>query len=226
MKAPPPQSESELLERATALAGFSIADIATRYQVTIPANPSRAKGWIGTLMETALGATAASKPEPDFQLIEVEMKTLPVDASGKPRESTYVCTVPLLNREAVSWEMSNVRSKLNRVLWVPIEADDGLELTARRIGTPLIWSPSNEEEADLRADWEELMDMVCLGQLAELTAHHGTWLQIRPKAASSRSRRLGIEQSGAPIPTLPRGFYLRPGFTARILRQNYVILRA
>ena len=224
MKAPPPKSESELLERANALAGFSITDIAARCQVAIPANPGRAKGWIGTLMETALGATAASRPEPDFQLIGVEMKTLPVDASGKPRESTYVCTVPLLSRGSIFWEKSNVRTKLNRVLWVPIEADDGLTLGARRIGSPLIWSPSIEEESDLRADWEELMDMVCLGQLAEITAHHGTWLQIRPKAANSRSRRLGIEASGAPIPTLPRGFYLRPNFTARILRENYVIL--
>ena len=176
-------------------------------------------------METALGATAASKPEPDFQLIGVEMKTLPVDTNGKPRESTYVCTVPLLNREAIAWDTSNVRIKLNRVLWVPIESDDQIELPARRIGTPLLWSPSDEEDADLRADWEELMDMVCLGELAQITAHHGTWLQIRPKAASSRSRRLGIEDTGAPVPTLPRGFYLRAGFTERILRQNYVILR-
>ena len=226
MKVPPPKSEPELLERANALAGFSIADIARQHRIDIPSNPVRAKGWIGTLMETALGATAASKPEPDFQLIGVEMKTLPVDISGKPRESTYVCTVPLLNRELVQWESSNVRTKLNRVLWVPIESDDGIELPARRIGTPLIWSPSQTEEADLRADWEELMDMVCLGELAAITAHHGTWLQIRPKAASSRSRRLGIEDSGAPVPTLPRGFYLRPGFTQRILQQNYVILRS
>ena len=225
MKTPPPKSESELLERANALAGFSLADVALRHQIEVPSDPVRAKGWIGTLMETALGATAASKPEPDFQLIGVEMKTLPVDITGKPRESTYVCTVPLLNRESVIWESSNVRTKLNRVLWVPIEADEGIELSARRIGTPLIWSPSDEEEADLRADWEELMDMVCLGELAAITAHHGTWLQIRPKAASSRSRRLGIEDSGAPVPTLPRGFYLRPGFTKRILHQNYVILR-
>ena len=177
-------------------------------------------------METALGASAASKPEPDFQLIGVEMKTLPVDAGGKPRESTYVTTVPLHHHTSIDWETSNVRIKLNRVLWVPIESDDGIELGARRIGTPLIWSPNSQEEGDLRADWEELMDMVCLGQLADITAHHGTWLQIRPKAANSHSRRIGIESSGAPVPTLPRGFYLRTRFTERLLQQNYVIIRA
>lgn len=226
MRTSPPTSEDELLERATALAGLTISHVAGRHGVDVPANTLRAKGWIGNLMETALGATAASKPEPDFQLIGVEMKTLPVDANGKPRESTYVCTVPLINRDTIVWETSNVRTKLNRVLWVPIESDDNLDLSERRIGTPLIWSPSPQEEADLRIDWEELMDMVCLGELTQITAHHGTWLQIRPKAASSSSRRLGIEDSGAPVPTLPRGFYLRVGFTQRILSENFIILRS
>lgn len=224
MKTPPPQSESELLERANALAGLSIAAVAAQFRIDVPADTRHAKGWTGTLMETALGATAGSRPEPDFQLIGVEMKTLPVDPNGKPRESTYVCSVPLLNRQASVWGTSNIRIKLNRVLWLPIVANDGAELSARRVGTPLIWSPSRQEDTELQADWEELMDMVCLGRLAQITAHQGTWLQIRPKAANSRSRRLGIEDSGAPVPTLPRGFYLRPKFTERLLQENYVIL--
>jgi len=226
MRTPPPTSEDELLERAKALAGLTIAHVAESYEIDLPANTLRAKGWIGVLMEAALGATAASKPEPDFQLIGVEMKTLPVDAQGKPRESTYVCTVPLINRGAIEWETSNVRTKLNRVLWVPIESDQTIEFSDRRIGTPLIWSPSLREDAELCADWKELMDMVCLGELEQITAHHGTWLQIRPKAANSHSRRLGIDDTGAPAPTMPRGFYLRTGFTHRILRENYLVLRS
>ena len=223
MKTHPPRSESELLGRADELAGLSLGEVAERYRVEVPASTRRAKGWGGVLLETALGASAASRPEPDFQLIGVEMKTIPVDRRGKPKESTYVCTVPLIDHRQLDWAESNVRRKLNRVLWVPVEAADDVELIERRIGVALIWSPSPEEDANLKADWEELMDMVCLGQLTRITAHHGTWLQIRPKAANARSRRLGIEDSGRPVPTLPRGFYLRSGFTEAILRRHYAM---
>ena len=65
--------------------------------------------------------------------------------------------------------------------------------------------------------------MVSLGELERITAHHGTWLQIRPKAADSRARRWGVGETGEHIRTLPRGFYLRPAFTQRILARSYVL---
>ncbi len=223
MAVSPPRDEADLLGRARDLAGCRLGELAARLQVSIPADPRRSKGWAGTLLETALGATAASKPEPDFQALGIEMKTIPIGRDGRPRESTYVCTVPLVNDRACTWQHAPLRRKLERVLWVPLEAAPGIGLPERRVGTALLWRPDAEEEAGLRADWEELMDMVCLGELSKITAHHGTWLQIRPKAADSRARRLGVEASGELVPTLPRGFYLRPVFTERLLRRHYAI---
>jgi DNA mismatch repair protein MutH len=174
-------------------------------------------------MEAYLGATAGSLSEPDFQLIGVELKTIPVNAEGAPRESTYVCTVPLLGESSVDWRDSNVHRKLARVLWVPIVTDTGTVPGDRIIGWPLLWSPSARESSDLQADWQELMDMVCMGELESISAHHGTCLQIRPKAANSRSRSWGIGESGDSVRTLPRGFYLRPSFTRNILQQHYAV---
>lgn len=221
MIAAPPASEAELLSRAEALAGRSLAELAAAAGQPVPDDLRRAKGWAGQLVEAHLGATAGSLSEPDFQLIGVELKTLPVDAAGRPRESTYVCTVPLEPAAAPVWETSCVCDKLRRVLWVPVEAEPGLLPAERRVGWPLLWSPSDGEERALRADWEELMDRVCLGELESVTAHDGTVLQIRPKAASSRSRRWGVGATGERVRTLPRGFYLRAGFTASILAAHY-----
>jgi len=86
-----------------------------------------------------------------------------------------------------------------------------------------LWSPSPREASDLQADWQELMDMVCMGELESISAHHGTYLQIRPKAADSRSRRWGVGETGEHVRTLPRGFYLRPSFTRNILQQHYAV---
>ncbi len=217
----PPQSEAELLERAGALAGKSLGDIAHALNIPLPTRAVAAKGWTGTLLETALGATAASLPEPDFQLIGIELKTVPVRPDGRPRESTYICVLPAPGGDPPLWEHSNVRRKLARVLFVPVVYDTGTGFGKRMIGAPLIWSPSPQEEAALRADWEELMDLACTGKLDSITAHHGVHLQIRPKAASAAARQRGVGEDGAPAETLPRGFYLRASFTAAIFRRHY-----
>ncbi len=221
MRPPPPNTEQELLERANSVAGLRLEQVAAQAGWPCPADLRRNKGWIGQLLETILGASAGSLAEPDFQTIGVELKTLPVDTRGLPKESTYVCTVPLEN-SAGSWEESWVHNKLRRVLWVPIEADPAIPLPQRRIGTALLWSPDPQQEAALKQDWEELMDMVCLGELEKITARHGSVLQIRPKAADAKSLTWGIDASGNRVPTTPRGFYLRSRFTARILQQHYV----
>ncbi len=217
----PPTSERELLERADLIAGMRLGDIAARLKVPVPRHPAQAKGWAGTLLETALGATAASLPEPDFQAIGVELKSVPVRPDGRPRESTYICTVPVPGGAPPLWAHSNVRRKLARVLWVPLVYESRAGIAERRVGAALIWSPSYEEEAALRADWEELMDLVCTGRVESISARHGTHLQIRPKAANAAARQRSVGEDGAPSETLPRGFYLRASFTAAIFQRRY-----
>ena len=187
----------------------------------IPTSSRSGKGWPGQLIEAALGASAASRPEPDFQLIGVELKTIPIDRHGRPRESTYVCSVPLDGESSPSWAHSNVRRKLARVLWVPLLCDDDLTLPARRVGSPLLWSPDPAAEAALRADWEEFMEDIALGRLRAITGRRGTALQLRPKAAHSREREWTTDEDGARVLANPRGFYLRASFTAGLLARHF-----
>lgn len=107
-----------------------------------------------------------------------------------------------------------MRHKLKRVLWVPVEGDRAIPLAERRVGAPLLWSPNEEEDRQLRMDWEELMDLIVLGQVERITARHGEVLQLRPKAANSKALTEAIGARGEPILTLPRGFYLKKNFTA------------
>lgn len=220
-RVPPPRSEGELLARADAIAGRTLGDVAAELGLSVPENTRRGKGWTGTVVERALGASAGSLPEPDFRLISVELKTIPIGPTLRPLESTYVCTVPLAGDAAPDWLNSNVRRKLARVLWVPFEGDRAIPLPERRIGTALLWSPSPDEDSALASDWATLMERVVLGQVDEISAREGECLQIRPKAANAAARRRAIGSSGAYEPTLPRGFYLRASFTAAILARHY-----
>lgn len=223
MNVPPPRDEAELLARAAALSGLGLAELAARFAAPVPPDLRRAKGFVGGLLERALGASAGSRAVPDFPELHVELKTLPVTRRGAPVESTFVCTIPLTEIGAVEWADSRVRRKLSRVLWVPVEGERAIPVGERRIGQALLYELTAEDEAVLRADWEELAGYIGRGHVEELSGHLGKFLQIRPKAAHSRARRLGFDAEGAPFAALPRGFYLRASFTGALLARHFAL---
>ncbi|MGF1722225.1 DNA mismatch repair endonuclease MutH [Vibrio kyushuensis] len=219
---PEPSTETELLNRAKAIAGLSLQELAEEANITVPENLKRDKGWVGQLLEWHLGATAGSKPQQDFEDLGIELKSIPIGYNGKPLETTFVCVAPLIGVHGLCWENSHVKNKLSRVLWVPVEGEREIPLADRKVGSPLIWSPSKQEEQQLKADWEELMELIVLGQVEQITARHGEVLQLRPKAANSRVLTDAFGASGKPIKTRPRGFYLRTQFTASLLEQYFI----
>ncbi|AKA46399.1 TPA: DNA mismatch repair endonuclease MutH [Haemophilus influenzae] len=213
-----PQTLEQLLSQAQSIAGLTFGELADELHIPVPIDLKRDKGWVGMLLERALGATAGSKAEQDFSHLGVELKTLPINAEGYPLETTFVSLAPLVQNSGVKWENSHVRHKLSCVLWMPIEGSRHIPLRERHIGAPIFWKPTAEQERQLKQDWEELMDLIVLGKLEQITARIGEVMQLRPKGANSRSVTKGIGKNGEIIDTLPLGFYLRKEFTAQILK--------
>ena len=213
-----PQNLEQLLSQAQSIAGLTFGELADELHIPVPPDLKRDKGWVGMLLERALGATAGSKAEQDFSHLGVELKTLPINAEGYPLETTFVSLAPLVQNSGVKWENSHVRHKLSCVLWMPIEGSRHIPLRERHIGAPILWKPTAEQERQLKQDWEELMDLIVLGKLDQITARIGEVMQLRPKGANSRSVTKGIGKNGEIIDTLPLGFYLRKEFTAQILK--------
>lgn len=218
-----PHTIDELLTRVDLLAGLTIAELAAQLGVVMPRDLRREKGFVGQLIELALGASAGNRPEPDFVELGVELKTIPLSFQGAPLETTYVCVVPLQAQLAQSWQASLLRKKLNHVLWMPVEGERSIPLAERRIGQGFLWQPNADEDSLLRADWEELMEFVALGQVDQLSARHGEVLQIRPKAANASVRTQSIGPDGTHATTLPRGFYLKKNFTQHLLLQHRML---
>ena len=212
-----PVSEAELLANAHWLAGFRLGEIAEMLNIPVPKDLKHDKGWVGQLIETALGAKAGSKAEQDFAHLGIELKTLPINEQGEPLETTFVSLAPLVQNNGITWQSSHVRHKLQKVLWMPIEGSRQIPLAERHIGQPILWQPSLEQERQLQRDWEELMDYIVLGKLDQITARIGEVMQLRPKGANSKAITKGIGKNGEVIDTLPLGFYLRKEFTAGIL---------
>ena len=213
-----PQTLEQLLSQAQSIAGLTFGELADELHIPVPPDLKRDKGWVGMLLERALGARAGSKAEQDFSHLGVELKTLPINAEGYPLETTFVSLAPLVQNSGVKWENSHVRHKLSCVLWMPIEGSRHIPLRERHIGAPILWKPTAEQERQLKQDWEELMDYIVLGKLEQITARIGEVMQLRPKGANSKAITKGISKNGEVIDTLPLGFYLRKEFTAGILK--------
>jgi DNA mismatch repair protein MutH len=212
----PPASRDELVARARELTGRTLGDIAGSLGLTLEGPTVRSKGKAGMVIERALGASAGSAAIPDFPDLGVELKTVPLDGRGKPREGTFVCSIDLAGLDEETWETSRCRGKLACVLWVPL-VGDGAPPT-RIVGEPLLWELADPAEATLRADWEDLVGRMAIGGIESVTAHDGELLQVRPKAAHGGVRTLAPSYDGEPIATVPRGFYLRPRFTEALLQ--------
>ena len=210
-------SLADLLGRARALEGRTLGAIAAEHGLSLAGGGVRTKGKPGGAIERALGASGGSAAIVDFPALGVELKTIPVDPRGQPRESTFVCSFSLAEADRAEWASSWARRKLARVLWVPIVTPKGSAIEDRVVGRAVLWSPTPAEESALAADFEEIMGRCGAGRVEALDATTGQCLQARPKAAHGRVRTRAYGPEGEPIDATPRGLYLRPRFTAAIL---------
>ncbi len=206
-----------LVARAAALVGRSIADLAAEAERVAPAGGVRTKGRVGELVEVLLGATGGSgERRVDFPSLGVELKTIPVDAAGRPHESTFVCAVRI--DEDVDFDASWVKRKLACVLFVPIVGAKRSSLPERVAGRPVVWRPTPAQLDQLRADYDDIMGLIGAGRVEDVSAHLGRYMQLRPKARDGTPRALAFGRDGERIPTVPRGFYLRARVTEALLR--------
>ena len=212
-----PTTLTALAEAARALEHQSVAALARRHGLALPASPQSGKGFVGLLMERVLGADGGSLPRPDFDALGVELKTVPVGVDGQPRESTYVCVAPTGAAHPPRFEDSLVYLKLRRVLFVPVQTSPAHSLGESVVRRPVLWEADRASLARIASDWHELTEMLATGSAAVISGTMGEVLQLRPKAAHGRDLHRGFDDDGAPSPRLPLGFYLRARFVASII---------
>ena len=158
---------------------------------------------------------------PDFEVLGIELKTVPIDARGRPRESTYVTTLPLRELGAARFEDSHLAKKLTQVLFLPVEATPALPLRVRRIGAPMLWRPSERDRATLAADWARFAARVLAGDVDAIGPAVGDVLQVRPKGADAGDTTWSRGSDGGEFRTMRRGLYLRPGFVHELFRRYF-----
>jgi DNA mismatch repair protein MutH len=210
----------DLLAHARALVGVTLADLADGLGLPVPVGRVRTKGWPGQIIERELGAGEASGRGQDFAALRIELKTVPLDAAHVPREATAVCQIDPVTIAGESWDTSYVRHKLARVLFVGLDVrNEAASVGDRRVSVVRLWSPSVADQQVLRADFEHFVrGYFRRGRGDEISGHEGVALQVRPKGRNAEDRRAAFGPDGRPVRVGKCGFYLRPAFVGRILR--------
>ena len=221
---PAPLSCEELMVRASALEGVTIGDIAGAIGATIPKGRRSTKGFIGQLLEKALGADPEALEQPDFPDLGVELKSMPVAESEalRPVESTFLTSISMAYADRAVWETSRLRHKLQSVLWIPVDGKWRGEIALRRVRTPRLWRPTLEEFEGLKADWMDLMGAIGAGNAAQLTGRDGKYIQVRPKAAHSKVRVAAPSEHSVDMQH-PLAFYMRASATKGILQEGSML---
>jgi DNA mismatch repair protein MutH len=205
-----------LVARAARLEGARVRDLAAGAGRAAPAGGVRSKGRVGELVEAVLGAEGGpGQRRIDFPSLGVELKTIPVSRAGRVLESTFVCAIRV--DEDVDFEASWVRAKLARVLFVPIVGDRTTPVPERTLGKPVLWAPIERQLAQLKSDYDDIIGLIGVGRIEDVSARIGRYLQLRPKAKDGAKRALAFGADGERVPTVPRGFYLRAVFTQGLL---------
>jgi DNA mismatch repair protein MutH len=212
-----PLSEGELLARAQKLVGRTFLELSSMMGVELPSTSVRGKGKAGGLLEQWLGGRGGSNRVHDFPTLGIELKSIPLSATLLPSESTYVCTLRLEEADCVDWVDSWPRAKLAKVLFVTID-DAEVPVHARRVHEAYLYQPSADDDDRLRNDYESIVGMIATGRMDLLTSHVGKCMQLRPKASDGRKNKVVPTVDGG-FQTGAKGFYLRPSFTAEILRR-------
>ena len=218
-----PLSCEELLVRAQALTGRTVGELARAVGVKLPTHEKNAKGFVGQLIERALGADPQAGDQPDFPQLGVELKTIPIQGNGIPKESTFCCAITMAEAASETWQTSRLKRKLSHVLWMPYQSQTQSLDTLfhnRRFFKPRLWRPSIHEWQQLQQDFEHLIGKIGAGESAQVTGYEGLVLQVRPKGRDSFARTWGPELDDGPERVLPLGFYLRPTFTALVLASS------
>ena len=216
-QASPPQNTEQLKERLFSIMGKSLSELATFAKIALPVSPVHGKGFQGELIERLLGASAPGLPIPDFPNLGIELKTVPVSADFKVLESTFFCSAPLNEMRVRRFEESILFHKISRVLFVFFVAPRDFAYEKRYVAGFRFWSPSKEDLAVIRQDYDELMEKVSLGLVEEISARNGNVIQMRPKAANGQALTDCVGPAGTMIKVRPRGFYMR-----RIFMQNLI----
>lgn len=218
--------QTEVLRGFKPLVGQTLGVIADSLKIS----RKQTKQAAALLVRRTLGVLNDKKRLLELESAGIKSKTIPVRESDlRPCEAMSFPAMRLTEFVEEEWEDSEFRAHLDCLLLIPTLVDHcDQELWSRRLGQPFFWSPSEEEEAGIIAEWEMFKQQVSEGKAAYervgrarvtgLTQYSETkFIHMRPKGRDGTDD--DVDPHGNPAPKLC--FWLNPSFVQKLLRRNF-----
>jgi hypothetical protein len=152
------------------------------------------------------------------------IRTLPLDAAGRVREPTKMCRLDFQELLGAPFALSEVRSLLEDVLFIPIRKPDTRVPDGWSFGTPHRWIPDDPEWRQLEMDYEDIRTIVARGDADELSssARSGYGEILMPKTSGRNAEDTqSFVVSGRSVRARRRAFFLRQSHTSAIVRESH-----
>lgn len=196
------------------LAGANLHDLAAHYGITVYTSSGLNKGWVGQTLEKVAKLQGGNAAAPDGVGFELKSTSLiPQQQSWKPKEIIKITQVSPQTLLEETFENSLLWQKLSHLLVVGCHHESST--LCRVVKVNLFDTEDPELVYEIRSFWESLQQMVCLGEIAELTSQgiNGKYLQIRPTGNGKNLSTCPV--TGVKFPS--RAFYANKALVSRML---------
>ena len=215
--------ETTLEARLRAFEGRAVGGLASEYGVASTTAKQFSAMVVGRTVRKLLGIADPRAKIREFEEFGIEMHVVPIKVNGKAKEAL---SFPGFRYGALldeTWETSDLRSRLNRLLIVPIhEPAKAAPLREWRLGHAFFWTPSDTEVDLIESEWEMYRDQIRSGRADRLTtAAHTRMIHVRPKA---RDRR---DTDDAPLvgPVVKKSFWLNQALLTELVAKSMLHAR-
>jgi DNA mismatch repair protein MutH len=198
------QNDSELLSYAKKLEGKRICDICEDDNRMLTAKPKSTKAVIANIIETKyFGISTNSDQAPDFKDLNIELKVSPLKPIFKgtllsAKERSVIGMVDYWNvLDKPCWRDNHRLShKLQKILFIFYIHDKARPAREWRFACAFIWSPNQEQDAQIQKDYDIISCKVVKGQpnsekdncfLATCPKHEGGFIAEDPPRSNRNS---------------------------------------
>lgn len=225
------RTKDEVLAQADVIVGYSLRDIIPSAELdeierAVTGYGNQRKGHLGGLVEWYVyGKKADSRPEPDFPIAGVELKTTPLKRDKKKKllakERLVFSMIDYASVGNETWDTSSFLRKNAFTLLLMYLYEQGRTILDHKFvakyALDFVNGLTPHERAQIRADWEHIVAKVRNNEAHLLSEADTMYLAACTKGRNAQD--VSAVRVGA-IPAMRRAYSLKKGFMDRVIARE------
>lgn len=219
---PDSRFENRVLDHLWTFHARKVSDVAEELGVVVPGRGiDTTRSFFADLLRAMLDSGAPKVTVTELELRGYSPKTVRMPRDGRPFEAMSFPAFRLEELAREKWESAPLRKDLERLLVAAFYAPNNTVGYGRyEVGHDLFWTPSTDQWATIKKEWEDVVRRVRRGELDNLPKEAGTSvIHLRPHAQVAADVDVA-KLAGKLVAKTKQCFWLNRDFVAAIVREN------